>query len=143
MSAFLVPVRQIRILAKFIEVYPNSYLEQVEILAKENLKSISYKYEDYWEGQNKAIEEENYIEECKYPEPNIDDVKKINIKQISSWANCLEYQSCEHPDYFKSEAYYILSRIYKEICSRLEEEKSKDKENCSWAMEKDQFPKIK
>ena len=95
-------------------------------MAKENIKSIGYRYPDT--KGNEAHEwlsmkdNQHYIDECV--NMNVGDaVISISEGMVEKWvvnhkplsiikmARVLDYQSCEHPDYKTSEARDTIDRI--------------------------------
>ena len=103
MSAFVVPYAHITVLAVFIKqrgIRPAMTVQEIgEKLYSENVKSIRYRYPDDDEDYGKfAIDER-----AAFIRPS--------LVQIIKAANCLDYQSCEHPSYRQSEVCRMLDAV--------------------------------
>ena len=81
------------------------------ILGQENLRSLDYRYEDSG-GADGLLREDTRtdylarVSQLSRRRFDIEDPATI-IKRI----NNLDYQACEHPDYYSSDAYWVLSGI--------------------------------
>jgi hypothetical protein len=75
-----------------------------QLLLKENYKSVGHRYReaDDFSGDYRH-------EQVATPTP-------VEILKLLS---CLEYQSCEHPDYRESEAYAVLEHLRGEAIAQL------------------------
>jgi len=147
MSAFLVKAKHIAILSTWMEnQYPNDNRFQRErtapILAEENIKSLGYRYPNTKEKENLDFLRINqdYIDLCttmKVGKPvmtiSATLVEKHIIEntpiEIIKLADCLSYQSCEHPDYYTSEAHRITENIKAKAITKLE-----GYENAPWGL---------
>ena len=95
MSAFIVNKTHIDAIITTIVDCPNINIGRYEnalnsigqILWDENYKSVNYRY-------NEDEKPPQYIHRVKY----------VGLIQAIKAINCLNYQSCEHPDYYNSES---------------------------------------
>jgi len=117
MSAFVVSMEHINAILQRYEPTPELSFEQAgQLLIDWNFKSVNYRY-----GEN--AEPYRFY---KIP------IKKLSDVQIYKAINCYEYQSCEHTDYFSSEA----SALIKNIVSTLSDEFSPSEyEEAEWSIE--------
>jgi len=114
MSAFLCNPAHIGILSAFVATEANgeSASRIARTLAKENLRSVEFRYPDT---AGRAAEEflgmtnQEYIAACAElaENPGVE-IKKIPPQRLWGMAQCSDYQSCEHPEYKRSRAAYIL-----------------------------------
>lgn len=119
MSAFLCSPEHIGALANYYiaqsQVHRNKTATDVaEILARANLASVSYRYEDLSDPDKAAegflgMTADAYVTECKrqalwHPKP---------ISNVAAYkmAQCLDYQSCEVPNWLGSEAERLIDGI--------------------------------
>lgn len=85
-----------------------SYFDNFKLLAKiltnANFESMKYRYPDHDHGDM-----ELYLSRV-YKFSMRDDIggKDLNVFQFLKFLHCLNYQSCEHPDYEKSLAYKFI-----------------------------------
>lgn len=103
MSAFVVPHAHITVLAVFIKQHgigPSKSVQEIgEMLYAENVKSVCYRYADKPEEYGKfAIDER-----AAFIRPS--------LVQILKAANCLDYQSCEHPGYYDSDTRCLMELV--------------------------------
>lgn len=75
-----------------------------QILWNENYKSVNYRY-------NENEPNPTYFFSYKF----------VNLGQSLKAIDCLNYQSCEHPDYEKSEAKNILNTLGKVLLGKMKE----------------------
>jgi len=126
MSAFLVKHETIGLIAKYafdadILQYGQCYDIQHEfntldkvatILAQENLDSVSYRYNS----EPEVPEDQFYIAACKLAakeaNPRHDPTNSVDMAKT---LNCLEYQSCERPDWYQSLAFKILTACREQL----------------------------
>ena len=95
MSAFIVNKTHIDAIVTAIVDCPNINISRSEsnidlvgqILWDENFKSVNYRYSDNEQAPK-------YSHRVKY----------VSLAQAIKAISCLNYQSCEHPDYYESES---------------------------------------
>lgn len=78
-----------------------------QVLLDENVKSVNYRYEE-----NSEPDKFTYK-----PIPNFS--TRYPPVQIIKGCDCLIYQSCEHPEYYKSLAYQLTQAIRELAIDRL------------------------
>lgn len=85
-----------------------------QILVSENFKSVSYRYdsEDDLPGPNDAY----YVGPYVYEDP----LYTFTAGQAFAAIDNLDYQSCEHDEWPRSEAYALLRSIRHEYCRKLQ-----------------------
>ena len=99
----------------------------VEILARANVKSLQARYPDSWksfftwnpEGEDNEFDESMillYVNQCQsrtkgYP--------RVSTKDLYGMINCYMYQSCEHEDWVKSDAYWLCKALLDVVTSEL------------------------
>ena len=136
MSAYLVKAEHIAILSTWMEnQYPHDNRFQRErtapILAEENIKSLGYRYSNIEEVEDEKDGNQDYIDLCttmKVGKPvmtiSATLVEKHIIEntpiEIIKLADCLSYQSCEHPDYYTSEAHRITENIKAKAITKID-----------------------
>ena len=141
MSAFLVEHEVIQVLATFISQrqgdkskYP--FVEDVaEVLAKENLRSLDYRYsaeygsrlsggadEFLTKGPDGSTTEtrQSYIADCQ----QLVVYSGISDADLAGLFSFYNYQACEHPDYMESEARKLVeygeNRLYQRLQNKSE-----------------------
>lgn len=87
MSAFLCSDKHFAVVAKHLFVTEDAQQFFADHLKRENIKSVNYRYN----------------ERARFRKVNLaaatpDDVQTYTIHDILSLLECVEYQSCEHPD---------------------------------------------
>lgn len=112
MSAFVVSDNHINYIVRFFQksmdsivvngyVYKSDDIDDLDLMAQtlhnENCKSWNYRYHE------KEPADDVKYDQFKFP--------SIDTLQVVKACDCLEYQSCEHPDYYKSSAYKIMAAI--------------------------------
>lgn len=137
MSAYLVDHQVIQVLATFITqrysgqsayeyegcIAPKyTTVEDVaEILAKENLRSLDYRYSAECGSRLSGADEfltqsrESYISDCQ----QFVMYSGITDADLAKLFSHYEYQACEHPDYWKSDASVLVSYGEKRLLARL------------------------
>ena len=104
MSAFIVNKKHIDYIVTVLyndnPFFTKEFLNKTgQTLVNENFKSVNYRY-------NESDKPYKYI---------FEQVKNINPIQVLKAINCLDYQSCEHANWKKSNARKILDDI-RDIC---------------------------
>ena len=104
MSAWIVSEKHVLTLAYFYEKCFNKLTDSTlikktaRILWNENIKSVNYRYNE----TNKRSVSKNWLD-------LIDE--KISNESLIKQINCWEYQSCEHPGFYKSKAYEMMKDL--------------------------------
>ncbi len=115
MSAFIVPNAHITALAVYAErhsIHSAMDCGQVNaekvgtVLLDENINSVNYRYKE--ENTDACFVIDSWAEH-----------RSFTPLQIIKAARCLNYQSCEHPEWSKSRAYAILQEIVMTAISQL------------------------
>lgn len=115
MSAFVVSHKHINTLITFWGQHcnPNASLRECqqtgEKLLTENIKSVNHRYE-----LNDTLPDD-YL----YSRVHLLNNEPITLIQIIKAVNCWQYQSCEHDDAEKTEAWRIASQIKEEAIRQL------------------------
>ena len=78
-----------------------------KLLLKENARSCNHRYET------------NLKPRFKFDERAVEDSQTLSPEQWLGAVFCLEYQSCERPDWEQTEAYSILTALALTIAHRL------------------------
>lgn len=78
----------------------NKLVEWANTLKRENVRSVNYRY-------NKKTR----FKSIKF-EPTH---SQHSVWQIIQWLRCIDYQSCERPDYYKSAAYRLNCELQLEL----------------------------
>ena len=86
-----------------------------EILFNENIRSVNYRYGDEIENNTYQFERVN--------------VSEFTARGIIKLVKCLDYQSCECPDYEQTKAFKALRSLVWNLSSELPEE-----EGLPWAI---------
>ena len=96
------------------ESYDLTVEDLAELLAKENVRSLQYRYPDTWESfffPEKAEPEfkvQSYLVECRNAAKGL---PTLSAKETIGLSHSYEYQACEHEDFYSSNAYFINSEI--------------------------------
>ena len=114
-----------RKLDEFAESYAGTrdtegYMEYVtpsiagQILASENVRSVSYRYpnDDVDAGELPGPCDAYYIGPYVYSDRRY----VLTPAEVFKAIDCLDYQSCEHPGWTRSEAYSFLRSLRETIC---------------------------
>lgn len=110
MSAFIVLPEQINsvlLLWNSLQYKPTPLSELADMaktLYRENVRSVNYRYGE----KNKTT---LIVDLTKY--------QRIDLIQAIKYLDCLDYQSCERPDYKKSKAYHLINMIRSDLYSAL------------------------
>lgn len=88
MSAFLCSDRQFAVVAKSIFVDARRQQQFADALKRENVRSINHRYR-----------ERNRFTKVKLSACPDEEVGWYLNDDVAALLNCLDYQSCEHPDY--------------------------------------------
>ena len=121
MSAFIVSPKTIRVVCRFYKHLSRYQLGKhfnfengVKLLLDENIKSIKYRYPDLTGNEITSFlpdyDYNTYLAEAQ--SFIITDLQYKPIEIIRA-CHCIEYQSCEHPDYYNSDAFNLLHDIIK------------------------------
>jgi hypothetical protein len=114
MSAYVVSDKQLNVLATWMytndgRIYPTDdskpmYDEQtvVEILKRQNVRSVAYRYSE-------AEEDSSITFQYEYLRSPLE--KPTLAVEVLSLLACYDYQACETPDYRDTEACRIVERI--------------------------------
>jgi hypothetical protein len=99
MSAYICSDKHFAVVAKamFADLYEQQQF--ANHLKRENIKSVNYRY-----GEKTRFSQVN-LEAAKAA-----DVRQYNGHDIHALLNCIDYQSCEHPDY-DSTMYKLATRL--------------------------------
>lgn len=79
---------------------PDNLVEKMNILMRENVRSVNWRYGE--RTRHKKIKVVVPYMDAYVPEP---------IEQIVQWLRCLDYNSCERPDYERSKAYTLNMKM--------------------------------
>ncbi len=120
MSAYICSDAQFAVLVSRVAMMPYSPIKPGEevaaanLLKRENIRSVNYRY-------NKR----NRITRVEFNEddPALRDLS-FSLRGLIKLAQCIEHQSCERPDYERSRANHLLSRIIAFLLLELPEVKS-------------------
>ena len=117
MSAFVVSEYHIAVLAEYAVnrgCVPHGLPDTAEGLGKamweENVKSVVYRY---------PSESAETYGEYRHPRGVVFQFSRYSPVEIIKAAQCLEYQSCEHPTWEKSPVYRLLKWIMSEAIRSL------------------------
>jgi hypothetical protein len=91
MSAFICSDKHFAVVAKALFAQPTSAQQFADALKRENIKSVNYRYRD--------CAERARFRKVNLDAATADDVKQYDGSQILVLLMCIDYQSCEHPDY--------------------------------------------
>ena len=86
-----------------------------QMLLDENVKSVMYRYKDSQLTDLPGKTDAEYIIPFKY----IVELSSLSGIQIIKLIQCLEYQSCEHPEWKTSEAYAFLEALIRRQFDRI------------------------
>ena len=86
----------------------NNADELGELLLRETVKSVSYRYDG---------DEEMIPDWAREPYRFEDHDFQLNCIEFLKALNCYEYQSCEHPEWKSSEAMNLISRLWSNVAS--------------------------
>lgn len=93
------------------------------ILARENVRSVAYRYPDDAPGQRPGpcgmSDDTEYLLLCSQRARYLRAAEGVSPVEVLKAASCLEYQSCEHPEFRDSFAFLILERIRSAAVSEL------------------------
>ncbi len=97
MSAFICSDKQFAVVAKALFASPTAQQQFADALKRENIKSVNYRYN----------------EKTRFRKVNLDaatnkDVAMYDGNDLLCLLTCIDYQSCEHPDY--SNTYLDLAK---------------------------------
>jgi hypothetical protein len=111
MSAFLCSPKHISAVATWAAKRGIAESRQLfaTVLARENIRSIAVRYPDTRAdvvGKWMDMEEDDYFEDCC-----AEFTERLPHAAIHSLARSIDYQSCEHPGWQKSEAYRLLRKV--------------------------------
>lgn len=109
MSAFIVNPTHLSAIVRWaclnnVSGVPGQEQEKVDLLHAENVKSVNYRYKE---------QTEPYTISYNAFAPELTPVQVIKACQ------CLDYQSCEHPEWEKSAACALLKTISDQAISKL------------------------
>lgn len=88
-----------------------------QMLVDENVASVSHRYpdDDVDAGELPGPVDAYYMGPYVYTDPG----KDLTPGQVFKAIDCLDYQSCEHPEWRKSEAFAFLAALRKAYCDRV------------------------
>lgn len=110
MSAFIVSDKHIKtIIIKAGYTDENTILDKANTLMAENVRSVDYRYN-----------EKNPFFPVRSALSDPIDGLKVSVVQALKLCDCLEYQSCETPDYYQTEAYSLLNDLRKLLIHSLD-----------------------
>ncbi len=97
MSAYVCSKQHIQtIAAAYAEMFTDDTLRVLNILHKENVKSVNYRYD-----QTTKLTSFR----------KVDTIKPVSKMQLFKLIECLNYQSCEHDGWYTSKAYSRLELL--------------------------------
>ena len=88
------------------ELIPANVNDVGQMLWDENFKSVKYRYEE-----TPLDDLAGYGGESKYEFGGRGAFEKYDPVQVIKACNCLEYQSCEHPEWEASEAHAFINAL--------------------------------
>jgi hypothetical protein len=88
MSAFICSDKHFAVVAKALFASPIVAQRFADALKRENIKSFNHRYN-----------ESTRFRKVNLKAATADDVKQYDGHDILCLLNCIDYQSCEHPDY--------------------------------------------
>jgi hypothetical protein len=88
MSAFICSDKHFAVVAKALFAQPTSAMQFANALKRENVKSVNHRYD-----------ETTRFRKVDMNAATADEVKQYDGNDILCLLNCIDYQSCEHPDY--------------------------------------------
>jgi hypothetical protein len=88
MSAFICSDKHFAVVAKALFAQPTSATQFANALKRENVKSVNHRYD-----------ETTRFRKVDMNAATADEVKQYDGNDILCLLNCIDYQSCEHPDY--------------------------------------------
>lgn len=88
MSAFICSDKHFAVVAKALFAQPTSAQQFADALKRENIKSVNHRYG-----------ESTRFRKVDMSTATPDEVKQYDGHDLLCLLNCIEYQSCEHPDY--------------------------------------------
>lgn len=126
MSAYVCSDAQFATLVAVVATMPYSPVKPSEaqavanLLKRENIRSVNYRYN-----------ERTRITPC--------DIEKATLggwtlTGLVNLARCIDYQSCERPDYEKSRAHHMLVRIIAFLLLEMPEVDQRLKANPTWSI---------
>lgn len=95
MSAYICSDKHIATIVKAVFAHPRHQQTVANALKRENIRSVNYRYK-----------ERTRVTKCNLDEALQDEVNTYTGHDILKLLDCLDYQSCEHPDY--DDSYYNL-----------------------------------
>jgi hypothetical protein len=93
--------------------------EMANTLKKENVRSVNWRYN-----------EKTRAGKVRFPDVTLEEFEPASIEQVVQWLRCLDYQSCEHPDYEKSKAYVINVSMQRDLLMMMVGDRRFD--SCRW-----------
>jgi hypothetical protein len=91
MSAFICSDKHFAVVAKALFAQPTSAQQFADALKRENIKSFNHKYKSYGEHAR--------FRKVDLNAATADDVNQYDGHDVLCLLMCIDYQSCEHPDY--------------------------------------------
>jgi hypothetical protein len=88
MSAFICSDKQFAVVAKALFASPTAAQQFADALKRENIKSVNHRYD-----------ETTRFRKVDMNTATPDDVNRYDGHDIMCLLTCIDYQSCEHPDY--------------------------------------------
>jgi hypothetical protein len=88
MSAFICSDKHFAVVAKALFASPTQAQQFADALKRENIKSVNHRYNESYR-----------FRKVKLDAATKADVRKYDGSHILVLLNCINYQSCEHPDY--------------------------------------------
>ena len=86
-----------------------------QILMEENIKSVCYRYREEIKNYNAYMEQTKVTNK----EAALIGMRAFSPVEVLKLIHCLDYQSCEHPDWRESLAYRILRAFERSLLRRL------------------------
>ena len=87
-----------------------------QMLVDANVRSLQYRYPNDGPGEHPGPIDAYYLQPYEYEAP----AKTLTPGEVFKAIDCLNYQSCEHPDWYRSEAYRFLAALRDGACTRTE-----------------------
>ncbi len=96
------------------ELTPENMNDIGQMLLDENIKSVSHRYEGSYLTDLPGRTDAEYLLPYKHTQQ-----RRFDIVQYIKFIDCLDYQSCEHPEYKTSEAKCFLDALKESLIGML------------------------
>jgi hypothetical protein len=105
---------------KYSPVKPGEEQAVASLLKRENIRSVNYRYNQH-----------DRIAPCDMSKATLGG---WTLTGLINLARCIDYQSCERPDYEKSRAHHMLIRIIAFLLLEMPEVDQRLKANPTWSI---------